>query len=127
LLQSLVSVTEVDALVLLSRLREGEPPESILSIAANMQRHNGWQRLHESVLMPANCYSPATSVAASDARRPPSPMPLEQPGPARLVFEPKIDVVPRLPSLTPHWYVRSIPLHLLSRIAVPLKRYDRCP
>jgi hypothetical protein len=105
LLQSLVSVTEGDALALLSRLREGETAESIVSIASNMQRHHRQPRLHESLLPPASFPSPATVATASDTRRPLSPMSFEPYTASPMVFEPKVDVVPLPPTFNPRWYV----------------------
>jgi hypothetical protein len=105
LLQSLVSVTEGDVLALLSRLREGETAESVISVASSMQRHHRRHRLHESLLPSTSSQSPATVATTSDILRPLSPMSLEPYAASPLVFEPKIDVVPLPPTFTPSWYV----------------------
>lgn len=107
LLQSLVSVTEANALLLLTRLREGETAESVIKCAENMQRHHRWRGLNESLVpspSPVN-NSPMSVATQLDTRRTLSPVALEAPAVSRIVFEPRIDVVPAPPSLLPRWYV----------------------
>ena len=116
LLQSLVSVTVSDALVLLTRLREGDSASSVTRFAENMQRHHRWRGLNPETLFPSPSpasNSPMVMATPSDIPQTLSPVSLEPPVASRIVFEPRIDVVPAPPNLLPRWYVWWIPVPLL--------------
>jgi hypothetical protein len=122
LLQSLVSVTEADALVLLARLREGDSASSVTRFAENMQRHHMWRGLNPEALFPSPSpasNSPMVMATPSDIPQTLSPVSLEPPAasPSRIVFEPRIDVVPAPPNLLPKWYVWCNPVPLLWMVA----------
>ena len=113
LLQSLVSVTEADALVLLARLREGDSASSVTRFAENMQRHHRWRGLNSESLFPSPSpvsNSPMSMATPSDAPQILSPISLEPPAASRIVFEPRIDVVTAPPNLLPRWYVCRDPV-----------------
>lgn len=114
LLQSLVSVTEADALVLLARLREGDSASSVARFAENMQRHHRWRGLNSESLFPSPSpvsNSPMVMATQSDAHQILTPVTLESPAVSRIVFEPRIDVVPAPPNLLPRWYVLARSRH----------------
>lgn len=108
LLQSLVSVSEADALILLTRLREGDSAASVVKFAESMQLHHRWRGLNNDALFP----SPSTASnspmgAATQSDTPPTltPISLEPPIASRMVFEPRVNIVPTPPNLLPRWYV----------------------
>lgn len=108
LLQSLVSVTEADALILLARLREGDSASSVTRSAENMQRHHRWRGLNSESLFPSLSpvsNSPMVMATQSDTHQILTPVIMEPPAVSRIVFEPRIDVVPVPPNLLPPWYV----------------------
>jgi hypothetical protein len=105
LLQSLVSVTEADALVLLERLREGDSASSVTRLSETMQRHHRWRGLNTEVFPSPSPVSNSPMVMASpfDTHQTLTPVTLEPPAASRIVFEPRIDVMPAPPSLLPRW------------------------
>ena len=108
LLQSLVSVTEADALVLLTRLREGDSAASVIRFAEGMQKHHRWRGPNNDALFPSPSpasNSPVEAVTQSATTPAMTSISLEPPIASRMVFEPRIDVVPARPNLLPRWYV----------------------
>ncbi|KAM0708114.1 hypothetical protein Q7P35_004763 [Cladosporium inversicolor] len=94
LLQNLVSVTEADALVLLTRLREGDSASSVTRFAENMQRHHRWRGLNSEALFPSPSpvsNSPMVMATQSDTPQTLTPVTLEPPAASRIVFEPRVD------------------------------------
>lgn len=71
LLQSLVSVTEGDALILLTRLREGDSAASVISFAESKQQHHRWRGLHNDSLFPSP--SPASNSSMEAATQSDTP------------------------------------------------------
>lgn len=96
--------------MLLRRLREGESAESIILVAADMQRHHRQQRPHEPLNPSANSYVPAPLATPLDTGQAPGPASGERSASSRVVFEPRIDVVPPPPNLHPRWYVQRDPI-----------------
>jgi len=132
LLQSLVSVTEADTLVLLARLREGDSAASVIRFAEGMQRHHRWRRLNNDALFPSpSTASNSPMEAATQSDTPPTltPISLEPPIASRMVFEPRIDVVPAPLNLLPRWYVwwNSVPLLRTSRTPLELLGVTESP
>ena len=108
LLQSLVSVTEADALILLTRLREGDSAASVIRFAESMKRHHRWRGLNNDALFASPSpvsNSPTVTATQSDALHKLTPVSLEAPVASCMVFEPRIDVVPAPPNLHPRWYI----------------------
>lgn len=113
LLQSLVSITEADALILLTMLREGDSALSAIRFAKNMQRHHRWRGITPESLFPSPSpasNSPMVMTTQSDAPQTLTPVTLEPSAAPRIVFEPRIDVVPVPPSLLPGRYVWRAPV-----------------
>ena len=103
LLQSLASVAETDALFLLSRFREGDSVASINLLAARMRKIHTSHMPRESPIQSTSLYSPVASEIDPNDRRTLSPVSLGPPVNSRMVFEPRIDVVPAPPKLPPQW------------------------
>ena len=126
LLQSLVSVREADALVLLTRLREGDSAASGIRFADSMQRHHRWRGLNNDTLFPSPSpasNSPTVVATQSDTAQTLTPVTLEPPVASRIVFEPRIDVVPAPPNLLPRWYVSLDSPYLMRASKAPLEPF----
>jgi hypothetical protein len=96
-LETLVSVSEVDALMLLGRFRGGEEISSLLVVAAHMPKvHKVQGVLASSQSQQASSWSPV--AAEFEPLRNGSPVSLGAPASSSLpVFEPKVNMNPTAP------------------------------